>query len=77
MLQRVAFDQPPPQVERRESLLTQLNVRVRDVRQGPDGYIYIATERAQDITGYANPRPDGKPDPGGPKGTVLRIEPAP
>ena len=34
-LQRIAFNQPPPQVERRESLLTQLDARIRDVREGP------------------------------------------
>jgi glucose/arabinose dehydrogenase len=77
-LQRVAFDQPPPQVERRESLLTQLDVRIRDVAQGPDGYIYIATERAVDVPGFANPLPGGRPAPGNmPQGAVLRIEPAP
>ncbi len=29
---------------RREALLTDLHQRMRDVRQGPDGYIYVATE---------------------------------
>ena len=74
-LQRVAFNQPAPQEERRESLLTQLDVRVRDVRQGPDGYIYVATETAGDTTSFANPRPDRKPRPDGPHGMVLRLEP--
>lgn len=74
-LLRVAFNQPPPQEERRESLLTQLDVRIRDVRQGPDGYIYAATETAEDTTGFPNPRPDRKPRPDGPRGMVLRIEP--
>ncbi len=67
-LQRVAFNQPPPQPERRESLLTALDARVRDVRQGPDGYLYLAVERDQQ---------------GGPgsarltaNGSILRIEPA-
>ena len=75
-LLRIAFNQPPPQEERRESLLTQLDVRVRDVRQGPDGYIYVATENAEDTTGFPNPRPDHSHPPGGPRGMVLRIEPA-
>ena len=75
-LLRVAFNQPPPQVERRESLLTQLDARIRDVRQGPDGYIYVATEMAEDTTGPPNPRPGPGPVPGGPHGMVLRIEPA-
>ena len=75
-LLRVAFNQPPPQVERRESLLTQLDARIRDVRQGPDGYIYVATEMAEDTTGPPNPRPGQGPLPGGPHGMVLRIEAA-
>jgi glucose/arabinose dehydrogenase len=29
---------------RRESLLTDLGQRIRDVRQGPDGFIYLVTE---------------------------------
>jgi glucose/arabinose dehydrogenase len=59
-LWRVSFNQPQ-QAEKREVLLASLNVRVRDVQQGPDGNLYIATE----VTS------------GGPAktGTVLRIEP--
>jgi aldose sugar dehydrogenase len=68
-LQRVAFEQPPPQLERRESMLVSLDVRVRDVRQGPDGDLYIAVER------------DGQLGPGSarltPTGSILRIEPVP
>jgi len=60
-LQRVAFNQPS-QAERREPLLTQLSVRVRDVQQGPDGFLYVATEKR---TGGTDP-----------DGTILRIEPA-
>jgi glucose/arabinose dehydrogenase len=59
-LQRVSFNQPS-QAERREPLLVQLNVRIRDVQQGPDGLIYVATELAS-----------GGTDP---DGTILRIEP--
>ena len=29
---------------RRESLLTDLKQRIRDVRQGPDGFLYVLTE---------------------------------
>jgi glucose/arabinose dehydrogenase len=61
-LWRVSFGQPV-QAERREVLLTSLDVRVRDVQQGPDGNLYVATEL--ESTGAA------------PTGTVLRIEPAP
>src|SRR5260221_209282 len=60
-LLRIAFSQPS-QAERREPLLVPLNIRVRDIAQSPDGYIYIATEQA--IRGDAA------------DGTVLRIEPA-
>ncbi len=67
-LQRVAFDQPPPQLERRDSMLVPLDARVRDVRQGPDGNVYIAVER------------DLQAGPGSarltPNGSILRIEPA-
>jgi len=71
-LLRVAFNQPSPQAERRESLLTQLDVRIRDVREGPDGLIYVATEKATERT-----TPDGRRDaPDPPNGTILRIEPA-
>ena len=59
-LLRISFNQPS-QAERREPLLASLNIRVRDVQQGPDGYIYIATEGA--IRGDAA------------DGMVLRIEP--
>jgi glucose/arabinose dehydrogenase len=57
---RVAFGQPS-QAERREGLLIPLNIRVRDVQQSPDGYIYVATEGASG--GNAS------------DGMVLKIEP--
>lgn len=60
-LQRVSFNQPS-QAERRELLLTQLDIRIRDVVQGPDGALYVATEKVS-----AGNNPDG---------TILRIEPA-
>jgi glucose/arabinose dehydrogenase len=52
----------PSQAERRELLLTQLDIRIRDVVHGPDGCLYVATEK---VSGGNNP-----------DGTVLRIEPA-
>jgi len=58
-LQRIAFNQPS-QAERREPLLLPLNLRIRDVQQSPDGYIYVAAE-------------DGRA--GAADGTILRIEP--
>jgi aldose sugar dehydrogenase len=63
-LWRVSFGNPKPQqAEQREVLLASFNVRVRDVQQGPDGNLYVATELE---SGGTNPT-----------GTVLRIEPAP
>jgi glucose/arabinose dehydrogenase len=59
-IQRVAFGQPS-QAERREALLRSLNVRVRDVQQSRDGFLYVATELS---FGGANP-----------DGAVLRLEP--
>jgi len=60
-LQRIQFGQPS-QAEPRRGLLTELNLRIRDVAQSPDGYLYVATERTT----------------GGPlaDGMVLRLEPA-
>jgi glucose/arabinose dehydrogenase len=48
---------------RRESLLTELRKRVRDVRQGPDGLLYVLAE--DEMTANTG------------EGAVLRIEPAP
>ena len=66
-LQRVAFNQPTPQTERRESLLVPIDARVRDVRQAPDGSIFIAVER------------DTQLGPGSTRvsltGSILRIDP--
>jgi glucose/arabinose dehydrogenase len=50
------------QAEQRQQMLTELGMRIRDVEQGPDGFLYVATEIA-----YGSGKPDG---------TVLRIEPA-
>jgi glucose/arabinose dehydrogenase len=32
---------------RREQMLTEMRQRVRDVRQGPDGFLYVLTEEDQ------------------------------
>ena len=66
-LQRVAFNQPL-QAERRDALLVPLDARVRDVRQGPDGNIYLAVSRDQQL-GPGSSRLT-------PNGSILRIEPA-
>jgi glucose/arabinose dehydrogenase len=60
-LVRIAFHQPS-QAEQREGLLIPLQQRIRDVVQGPDGYLYVATEKT--VRGNAS------------DGAVLRIEPA-
>ena len=39
-LERVVFDSKLADI-RRESLLEDLKQRIRDVRQGPDGYLYV------------------------------------
>jgi glucose/arabinose dehydrogenase len=58
---RIAFHQKS-QAEQREYLLVPLQQRIRDVAQGPDGYLYVCTEKA-----FNSKVADG---------TVLRIEPA-
>ena len=42
-LERIVFNSRNEEM-RRESLLTQLHQRVRDVQQGPDGYLYLLTD---------------------------------
>ncbi|MEQ1759630.1 MAG: PQQ-dependent sugar dehydrogenase [Vicinamibacterales bacterium] len=60
MLQRVAFNQPEPQTERREAMFIGLGRRFRHVIQSADGYLYVAAERsAEDHSGV-----------------VFRVEPA-
>jgi glucose/arabinose dehydrogenase len=42
-LQRIVFNDKWEEI-RREPLLRELGQRIRDVRQGPDGYLYVLTE---------------------------------
>jgi len=42
-LERIVFNAKMEEL-RRESLLTELKQRIRDVRQGPDGLLYVLTE---------------------------------
>lgn len=42
-LERIVFNSRGQEI-RRESLLTELKQRIREVQQGPDGYIYLLTE---------------------------------
>jgi glucose/arabinose dehydrogenase len=61
-IERIAFNARGEEM-RREALLTELKKRIRDVRQGPDGFLYVLVE---DNMGAADV------DEGG----LLRIEPA-
>ncbi len=45
-LERILFN-PKMEELRRESLLTELRQRIRDVRQGPDGYLYLLTDEKE------------------------------
>jgi glucose/arabinose dehydrogenase len=45
-MERVVFNQAGDEL-RRESLLTELRQRIRDIRQGPDGFLYVLTEEDQ------------------------------
>jgi glucose/arabinose dehydrogenase len=42
-LERVVFNDKLEEL-RRESLLTEMHQRIRDVRQGPDGLLYVVTD---------------------------------
>jgi len=42
-LERVVFNDQLGEL-RRETLLTALHQRIRDVRQGPDGLLYVITD---------------------------------
>lgn len=57
---RIGFDVDGP--DERESILSELGARVRDVRQGPDGYLYVVTD--------ANTAREAN------SGSLLRLEPA-
>jgi aldose sugar dehydrogenase len=61
-VERIVFNERGDEM-RRESLLTELKKRFRDVRQGPDGLLYVLAE-------------DEMVENAG-EGAVLRIEPAP
>jgi len=44
-LQRIVFNENMEEL-RRESLLQDLGHRIREVRQGPDGLLYVLTDHA-------------------------------
>ena len=45
-LERILFNEKMEEL-RRESLLTELRQRIREVRQGPDGYLYLLTDEKE------------------------------
>ncbi len=47
-LERIVFNRRGEEI-RREWLLTELKQRVRDVQQGPDGYLYVLTEEDNSV----------------------------
>ena len=47
-LERIIFNRQGQEI-RREWLLTELKQRIRDVRQGNDGYLYVLTEEADGV----------------------------
>ena len=47
-IERIVFNRRGEEI-RRESLLAELKQRIRDVRQGPDGYLYVLTEEADGV----------------------------
>jgi glucose/arabinose dehydrogenase len=42
-LERIVFNKQTEEL-RRESMLWELRQRIRDVRQGPDGFLYLLTD---------------------------------
>ena len=45
-LERILFNEKWEEL-RRESLLVELRQRIRDVKQGPDGLLYVVTDMEQ------------------------------
>jgi glucose/arabinose dehydrogenase len=45
-LERILFNEKMEEL-RRESLLTEFRQRIRDVRQGPDGLLYVLTDQKE------------------------------
>jgi aldose sugar dehydrogenase len=58
-LQRIVFNEHWEEL-RRESLLTQLQQRIRDVHQGPDGLLYVLTAEEKGALLRLEPDPPGR-----------------
>ena len=55
-LERIVFNDKLEEL-RRESLLTELHQRIRDVRQGPDGLLYVITDEDNGVLLRIEPAP--------------------
>ena len=55
-LERILFNEKMQEL-RRESLLTELHQRIRDVRQGPDGLLYVLTDEKDGAVLRIEPAP--------------------
>jgi glucose/arabinose dehydrogenase len=55
-LERIMFNEKMEEV-RRESLLVELRQRIRDVRQGPDGFLYVLTDEKDGAVLRIEPAP--------------------
>jgi glucose/arabinose dehydrogenase len=61
-IQRIVFNEKWEEI-RREPMLRELGQRIRDVRQGPDGYLYVLTE--EDAAALIRIEPGEAPAPAG------------
>src|SRR5687767_15805368 len=61
-IQRIVFNEKWEEI-RREPMLRELQQRIRDVRQGPDGYLYVLTE--EDAAALIRIEPGDAPAPAG------------
>ena len=55
-VERIMFNERMEEV-RRESLLVELRQRIRDVRQGPDGLLYVLTDMEEGAVLRIEPAP--------------------
>ena len=71
-IERIVFNGRGEEI-RREWLLTELKQRIRDIRQGPDGYLYVLTEEDDGVLLRIEPA-HAIPDPPGSGIFVERLE---
>jgi glucose/arabinose dehydrogenase len=55
-VERILFNEKMQEL-RRESLLTELRQRVRDIRQSPDGFLYVLTDEKDGAVLRIEPAP--------------------